>query len=815
MPQSRPARSRLLLGLFVLSGVSGLCFEILWARQLQVVLGATTQAVTAVVTLLMAGLALGGAAGGRLATRVRRPALAYGIVELGIGVSALAVTWALPLLERLGSIPARYALSTLLLLVPSAGMGLTWPLVTQASDPQGRSGGGFFYAANTFGAMAGCILAGFLGIGMLGVQGTAAVVACLNLLCGALAWRFLGGAVPSDAAGASPCATRGDWQGPAPTAILAVAALCGCAGLGAEILWTRALLPYVNSSSYAFSAILATYLCGLALGAAWVTRTQLQRTTHNLLWLLGILQLLLVVASAAAPRVLSHVDALLPLYVGVRQVTTVAAWLATVVGVFAKTAVVVLPPTCLMGASLPLCVALAGRRGMAGGQAAGWVSAVNTAGGIFGSLVAGFLLLPRLGATTAMLVMAGCNLVAAALVLRAAAAGAQPAAAPSARLRAVAAVCVALGTAALVGPRALGPFLGRLANGTTALLVDEGPQDTTAVISRPGKWGPERVILSNGVSYASDALPSERYMALLGHLPALLTDDPAQALVICVGTGTTAAAIALHPAVQHLDLVDISPVVHKTLPLFTKVNRSVWLDPRVEIHQADGRQFMTATDRRYGIVALEPPPPRIAGAASLYTVDIYRRARASMTPGGVIAQWLPLHGMTEEETLMLARSFQEVFPHAALALLTPDEAALIGSAVPLRLDMAQLAQRTQQAGVRDALVHLGLGGPADDQLQADLVALLVSSDRQLAGLVGPGPVVTDDRPLIEQFAVLLASDQRARLDPDGRLGLLRRVMQAPRQDLPLVGGQPPALAQARAAMTQQVAAWVRDAPMRR
>ena len=784
-----------------MSGANGLCFEILWARQLQVVVGATSKAVAAVVGVFMLGLALGGALGARWAPRVRRPALAYGLCELGIGLSGAAVTLLLPRLESLSSLPLRYGLAAAFLLVPSTLMGLTFPCVVQAADPQARAGGGALYAANTAGATLGCLLAGFLGIGILGIRGTAEVAALFNLLCGAtVCWLFRGDTTARAAVETPPVPLSPDAR--RVFTLLVAAGVSGASALAAEILWTRALLPYVNSSSYAFAAIMVCYLAGLSIGAAWVASrcARLRVEDIALRWLLC--QSALALFLALSPILMRMVEALLPIYVGIRRVQSLSDWLAMVAGVFAKSALVVLPGTLLMGASLPLCIALMARAGCAGGRAAGQISAVNTLGGLLGSVVAGFVLLPVLGSSNSLLVV-GLGNVAGALVVWL----------PQKRTRRqnwalVVSLAVSVLLAGLAHSADRGPFLGRLASGARVLLVDEGPQDTTAVVERAVNGVEGRVIVSNGVSYAGDEPMSQRYMALLGHLPLLLSEDASRALVICVGTGTTAANLAVYPEVQSLDLVDISPAVHKTLPLFVHVNHQVWADPRATIYEADGRQFMTRTSIRYGVITLEPPPPRAAGAASLYTLGLYERARSSLLPGGVIAQWLPLHGMTESEILMLARTFQRVFPEAALFLLNPDEAALLGSAGPLLVDSQRVQQRLQDRTVRAALHRIGFASDDPAELAAQLLALAPVHGTALRALLGEGPVVTDDRPLIEQFAALLAD--RTNFDPDGRRGLLRRLAAAD-SPLPVRGAPLPALAAAQALVRGQVQTWLRAA----
>lgn len=795
-PRSASPRPAWIVPLFVLSGANGLCFEILWARQLQVVVGATSKAITLVVGLFMVGLALGGALGAHWAPRLRRPAMGYGVAELGIGLSALAVTSLLPRLELLPGLPSRYALATILLLVPSMAMGLTFPFVVQASDPGARSGGGVLYAANTAGALLGCVLAGFVGIGVLGISGTAMVAAGLNLACGVAALSlFRGGAgfspapVEADRSPATPAVIR-------PFSILLAAGLCGAAALASEILWTRALLPHLNSSTYAFAAILATYLAGLAMGAAWVSQRCRMLRMERLALLFGGLQCALAILVALSPRLL-HASEMIPGYVGIRQVHSLAGWFSMVAVAFARSACLVLLPTFLMGACLPLCIALLARSGRKSGAAAGQVSAINTLGGVAGSFCAGFVLLPRLGVVNSMALVGLLNLAAATAAL-----------APFARARgwiprlaiALAAVAVALFVAR---PLDTTPFLGRLAKDSRVIFVNEGPQDTTAVIELPTR---DLVILSNGVSYAGDAPPARRYMALLGQLPAILSEDPGKAMVICVGTGTTAANLALYREVRALDLVDISPAVHRTLPYFLRVNHGVWTDPRVSIHEADGRQFMTRGGAGYGAITLEPPPPRAAGAASLYTVELYRRARASLRPGGIVAQWLPLHGMTETEILMLARSFLAVFPDSALFLLNPNEAALLGSPGSLAFNGARMARRLAEPAARIELAQVGFSVEDGDRLLSDVLALAVAFGADLRALVGDGPLVTDDRPLIEQFATLL----RDTGDPDGRRGLLRRIADLPIPALPLQGLAPAALAEAQQAMRARVRSWLAD-----
>jgi len=76
---------------YFFTGAVALTYEILWARQLGLALGATTVAIAAITAAYMGGLALGSFLGGWIADAIRRPLVIYGALELAIALFALAV----------------------------------------------------------------------------------------------------------------------------------------------------------------------------------------------------------------------------------------------------------------------------------------------------------------------------------------------------------------------------------------------------------------------------------------------------------------------------------------------------------------------------------------------------------------------------------------------------------------------------------------------------------------------------------------------------------------------------------------------------
>ncbi|MCY3759869.1 MAG: hypothetical protein OXH50_01345, partial [Gemmatimonadetes bacterium] len=187
--------------LFLLSGACGLVYQVLWARMLIVVFGATLPAVSTVLSAFMAGLALGSFCFGRRIDRVRRPLFVFAALEAGIGLFAflfphlLGATGWLAEAGWTGRHPAafaavRFALAFGLLLVPTAAMGATLPVISRSAVRRFSrlgSGVGLLYAANTLGAVAGVAGVTFYLMEELGLRGSGYAVGMVNLLVASLA----------------------------------------------------------------------------------------------------------------------------------------------------------------------------------------------------------------------------------------------------------------------------------------------------------------------------------------------------------------------------------------------------------------------------------------------------------------------------------------------------------------------------------------------------------------------------------------------------------------------------------------------------
>src|SRR5262245_56399329 len=201
------ARLPLVLGVFFASGFAGLVYQVAWSRMLTLVIGVSLFAINAVICTFMTGLALGSYAVSRLGARWRNPLRAYGVIEAAIALYALLTPWAfhalqpvyaraLPGLDAAGLNAFRVVLSALMLLVPTTLMGATLPLLSRAVaavDGRPARGVGYLYAVNTFGAVVGCLTAGFVLLPQLGIRASLFVAAAANFAAAVAAIVASGG----------------------------------------------------------------------------------------------------------------------------------------------------------------------------------------------------------------------------------------------------------------------------------------------------------------------------------------------------------------------------------------------------------------------------------------------------------------------------------------------------------------------------------------------------------------------------------------------------------------------------------------------
>jgi spermidine synthase/thioredoxin-like negative regulator of GroEL len=282
------------------------------------------------------------------------------------------------------------------------------------------------------------------------------------------------------------------------------------------------------------------------------------------------------------------------------------------------------------------------------------------------------------------------------------------------------------------------------------IYFEEGLSDTVAVFrDEYGVLDPSaKRLITNGISMSASNMIATRYMKLFAHVPILLVDKPDDVLVVCFGTGQTTGAAAIHPRVKTVDSLELSSSVINAGKMFADQNHDVLSNPKVNFVIQDGRNHLLTTHKFYDVITSEPPPPRTAFTVNLYTQEYYELQKSKLKPGGISAQWIPLHSQGEEEVAMHFKTFQSVFPYTMGWLSVANEILIIGSDQPIKIDFNKLNERLQEPEIKKALKDIEI---------PDIFSFLSNIwllNEQVVKLGEGYPLITDNHPAIEFYLEL-------------------------------------------------------------
>jgi predicted membrane-bound spermidine synthase len=736
------------------SGAASLVYQLLWIKQLSLVVGVEVYAVTIAVSAFFAGLAVGGAWLGAKADRLQRPLRFYAWLECAVALLAIAATLLLGHSAASFAILERHAgwlawlLPFALVGIPAVAMGGTLPVLVRASVRDSVAGtGGRLYAANTAGAIVGVLAAPFVLIPAFGVLGTAMAAASVNIVAALVALaldRRASSPLPSVTAEAAPVSRAARWA-------LVLYAIAGGIALGYEVIWSQTVVQFMSTRAFAFAVMLAVYLLGLMVGSAIYARFA-DRVRDGwlafgvLIALAGLVALLQVgLLGDWLIALQSQAASLATSLTGSRLVAMCARFAVAAGGL-------VLLPTLLLGAAFPAVLRLSSQPERSG-RGVGFAVALNTLGGIAGTALTGFVLVPTFGLVRSLALLA----LAAAVVGMVAVFMGTTSRQRSRWAVAVVGVCTFV-AAVLTPPQKLANLLAQ-ARGGDLTYYEESRGGTVAVLEQGQGDNRFHRLYIQGVSNSGDTLPSQRYMRLQALLPLIIHHgEPRSALVIGFGTGITAGALSQYPGLTTRVVAELLPAVVRAAPQF-QGNYLAGSDPGLEVRLRDGRRELLASNQTYDMITLEPPPPSAAGVVNLYSRDFYQLASKRLAPGGVLAQWWPIPTQNDEDSRAMVRAFLDAFPHATLWTTELHEMLLVGSNDPIELDAAKIEQRFQQPTVAKSLGEVGVASPAA------LLATWVSDRAALERYAGNTPAVTDDHPSIE-YATWVRRNEIVRVLPE-------------------------------------------------
>jgi predicted membrane-bound spermidine synthase len=683
-------RRQLLLGIFVVSGFTGLIYESIWSHYLKLFLGHAAYAQTLVLTIFMGGMAIGSWLVARYSGRIRRLLWGYVLVEGIIGLLGLVfhrgfvaitdVSFAsvIPALAAPFAIHTyKWSLAALLILPQSILLGMTFPLISGGIIRRWPQQPGetlsMLYFTNSLGAAVGVLISGFVLIRAVGLPGTILTAGMLNIVLALCVWLLVRD--QSEPAPQSDCVAP--TRSAADRWFLIAAFFTGAASFLYEIGWIRMLSLVLGSSTHSFELMLSAFIFGLACGGLWMRR-RIDRLQDPMRYLgivmavMGALALLTLPAynytfdfMAWALRALTRTEGGYTAFNVVSQGISMA---------------IMLPTTFCAGMTLPLLTHALLKRG-AGERAIGTVYGANTLGAIAGTLAAIHLLMPAVGVKGVVVSGAVIHIalgISGLMLARQAA--------PVLRL-ALSACCAALVVVTLFGV-SLDP------KRMTAAVYRGGqsrmPEDVVVRYLRDGKTATISLVEDDGfVMIATNGKPDatinmragqpaadEITMISAAALPLSLHPRPERVANIGFGSGLTSATLLLSDRVKSLESIEIEPfMVEAAKQGYHQRIHRVFDDPRSRIVFEDAKTFFAMAREPYDVIVSEPSNPWVSGVATLFSDEFYGRIVTYLKPDGLLVQWLQIY---ETDMSIVASILEAMSRHfGAYAVYNTDDSNIM------------------------------------------------------------------------------------------------------------------------------------------
>jgi spermidine synthase len=482
--------------------------------------------------------------------------------------------------------------------------------------------------------------------------------------------------------------------------------------LAAEVIWTRALSLLLGATVYAFALIVAVFLLGLGIGSgigALVGRSVDARSA------LGACQWLLCLAIAWGAYVLAQLLPYWPLDVTLPTPTAVTLQLDLL-----RTALAVVPAAVLWGASFPLALAAADALDADPARVVGRVYAANTLGAVCGAVATSLFFIPWLGSRGTQQVLIFTAACAGVLALVRLVGIRTHRFAYTGAVAAGVAVVTALAFGVPDLPRelvAFGRFLPTRGIGADVIYTGEGRSASIAVSVENGI----RTFHSAGKPQASTHVQDMRLQRMLGHLATLVPESGRSFLVIGLGAGITAGAVAIDPRAERVVVAEIEPLTrHAAAEYFRVENFGVVDNPLVDIRIDDGRHYLATTAATFDAITSDPLDPWVKGAAALYTREFWQLVKSRLNPGGVVTVFVQLYETTEDAVKSEIATFFDVFPNGAVFANTAQgmgyDLVLLGRAGDAPIDVERIQRRlasSEYARVRRSLADVGFRSAVD------------------------------------------------------------------------------------------------------
>lgn len=738
----------------LLSGASALMYQVIWVRLLTLSIGSTSISISIVLAVFFLGLGLGSYFTASILKKFKNAFRIYLYVEAGIALSAVAI---LPLLLNLdyfisllpiveAGIWLKFFIVMLLLLVPTFLIGVTFPLLIAVAVHHRNEIGhhlAHFYAFNSVGAVIGTVSSGFFLIPNFGLDGALYIAASLNIFI-VLSGFAMYKAISSSSNTPLESSLNMQESKNVNNKALVVLFVTGLSAMATEVGWMKFLIVYTGNTIYGFSLILAMFIAGIAIGSFAAKSRIVSNMNPEKVLFFGLILLALALLGTRAglgvfPEIYEQLNTL--------QVDAFVYRWSKYLVMF----LLLLPATALFGALFPIALKYYSPNIEALHANVGKAYAVNIIAGIFGSIVAGFLIIPYFSTDILLTVMALFVLLSSIFFLRSVKIQNAPLLWGSFTI-----VFVLLSIFLahidyksiinIVVKREAGVYANK--KEATIHYIKEGEAGIIGLLSYDN--APCIIkLFNNGMNESwvdtcngNNLLLSE---FLLGEIPLLLNPLAKKAFVVGYGGGTTVKALGMSE-LESIDAVELEPAVLDAMRTLYDNSLPTDNDKRVNVTINDARNALLMSKESYDIIVSQPSHPWLNGASNIMNRDFFEIVKSRLSQNGINGQWVPLFRIDVATLRSIIKAYSDTFTYVvSFVNVSTRDFLMFGSNKPIVIDYEIMKRQMLRSNVSEVLNHHNIKEPED------LMGYFALSKEQLVEISANSEPATDLNLLSETF----------------------------------------------------------------
>jgi spermidine synthase len=694
------------------------------------------------------------------------------VVEIGIALAAITLLpillhldyyiSMLPILEA--GLGLKFLVVMLLLFVPTFLIGTTFPLLVSVAISHKDEIGlrlAHFYAFNTAGAVGGVLLAGFVFIPHFGLDGTLYIAASINIFIVLVGFTLYSRFKNITLVPLIDIQEESTTNNKA----LVVLFVTGLSAMATEVGWMKFLIVYTGNTIYGFSLILAMFLTGITLGSIAVKSSIISNIKSEKILFYGLILLSVMLLGARAglgafPDIYEQLNSL--------DVNSFVYRWSKYFVMF----LLLLPATAIFGALFPIALKLYSPNISSLHSHVGKAYSVNIIAGIFGSVIAGFWIIPYFSTDILLTAMALLVLFSSLLFIM------------DTKIKNIYFIWSTFAIVFVISSIYLAHIDYRsmieivvkrstYVNANVKLTTHYIKEGQTGVISLLSHDDNPCTIklLNNGMNESLIDICNEDNLLLteflLGELPLFLNPLAKKAFVVGYGGGTTVKTLAMNK-LDRIEVVELDSAVLDAIRTLYNNKLPTDYDERVHVAVNDARNTLLMSEYTYDVIASQPSHPWLSGGSNIMNRDFFEIVKSRLSVGGINAQWVPLFNIDVDTLKSIIKAYTDTFEYVISFInVSTRDFIMLGSNQPIVFDYEKIQKQMQAPQIKRVLQRHNI------QSSYDLMRYFALSREQLVTISDSAIPATDENLLAETFNLRYYDVQDNSLDT---LGFIKSVM---------------------------------------